>query len=512
MELALIRLIAQSACLASALWGCGNNPENQRAAGATTSAQAQAQAPTQAEPTLYGRWRITGINGSAPLKFDRTDASRAYLTFSQATYGGSTGCNSFGGTGLLVGRRWFGEPPMATQQGCAHLTAQEQAIMSIVSSGPAIAFQGPAEATLATALGSLRLRREAAPDVEAVEPAPMLLAGTAWEVRSIDGRPVGELSRRERARLSFDADRWKLDAGCSPLTGPWRQVGRAVTMELSSKQPSGCSPTLKAEDDAIRAMFRATPQYVVGHNREIVLGGGDHWLTGSFDPTLARKASDSLRGEWRVDAVDGVAPKAMPRPPSLTFGKSYYGVWDGCNHTEGIMLVVAGQLFTRGSGMSTLANCMPDPMRGRVPAIIGSNPRIAKTQSGGMALVAPSGTLRLTRLSSRTFGTHEDLGLRGPRRIALLSPSASLALHSGGKFTVELQCGKIQGEWRGGQPARFSPDPLERTASDCDRSPASEAFRMSQFFTGDILSATGPNRDIVLLVNEDRSIAGRVAD
>jgi hypothetical protein len=35
---------------------------------------------------------------------------------------------------------------------------------------------------------------------------------------------------------------------------------------------------------------------------------------------------------------------------------------------------------------------------------------------------------------------------------------------------------------------------------------------MSQFFTGDILSVTGPNRDIVLLVNEDQSIAGRVAD
>jgi hypothetical protein len=46
--------------------------------------------------------------------------------------------NSFGGTGLLVGRRWFGEPPMATQQGCSHLTAQEQAIMGIALSGPAI--------------------------------------------------------------------------------------------------------------------------------------------------------------------------------------------------------------------------------------------------------------------------------------------------------------------------------------------------------------------------------------
>jgi hypothetical protein len=35
---------------------------------------------------------------------------------------------------------------------------------------------------------------------------------------------------------------------------------------------------------------------------------------------------------------------------------------------------------------------------------------------------------------------------------------------------------------------------------------------LSQFFTGNVLAVTGPNRDIVLLVNEHRSIAGRTAD
>jgi hypothetical protein len=259
-------------------------------------------------------------------------------------------------------------------------------------------------------------------------------------------------------------------------------------------------------------MVAAGPQYVVGHNRELVMGGGDHWLTGRFDRTLVRDAANILLGQWRVEAVDGAAPKAMPRPPSLSFGKASYAVWDGCNHTEGILLVVAGQLFTRGSGMTTLANCMPDPMRGRVPAIVGSNPRIAKMENGGIALVAPSGTLRLKQLSSRGFGTHEQIGLRGPRTIMLLNPGARLVLQSGGRFAVELQCGKVEGGWRGGQPARFSPDPLERTAPGCDHSPGSDASRLSRFFTGDVLAVTGPNRDIVLLVNEDRSLAGRTAD
>jgi hypothetical protein len=77
---------------------------------------------------------------------------------------------------------------------------------------------------------------------------------------------------------------------------------------------------------------------------------------------------------------------------------------------------------------------------------------------------------------------------------------------------VELRCGRIEGDWRAGQPARFSPDPLERTAPGCDRSPRSEASRLTRFFTGDVLAVTGPNRDIVLLVNEDLSLAGRAAD
>jgi hypothetical protein len=85
-------------------------------------------------------------------------------------------------------------------------------------------------------------------------------------------------------------------------------------------------------------------------------------------------------------------------------------------------------------------------------------------------------------------------------------------LQSGNRFAIILDCGRIEGEWRGGQPARFSPDPLERNAPNCDVRVGSDAFRLGQFFTGNVLAITGPNRDIVLLVNEDESIAGRVAE
>jgi heat shock protein HslJ len=400
---------------------------------------------------------------------------------------------------------------MATEQGCGPLTDQERAIFDIVAGGPAAAFEGQDEVRLTSGAGSLRLRRQSDEDPEGPASEPMLLAGTAWEVSRIDGRPVGELNRRERARLTFEADRWTLDAGCAPLSGPWRQAGRTVTMKAVSSQPSSCSPLLKAEDSAIREMFAAAPQFVVGANREFVMAGGNHWMSAMFDRRLPSGA-ELLRGEWRIEAVDGAVPAAMPRPPSLIFGDSSYAIWDGCNHSEGIMLAVARQLFTRGSGVTTLASCVPDPLRSRIGAVLGNNPRIAKTDDRGLALVASTGTLRLTRLSERTFGRGEQLGLRAPRAIELLAPKGRLMLQSGNRFAISLDCGRIEGEWRGGQPARFSSGPLERTAPNCDTRPGSNAFRLGQFFTGNVLAITGPNRDIVLVVNEDRSIAGRVAE
>src|SRR4028118_1556870 len=90
----LIRLIlmVHSACLGSAVAGCSKSPESEAAAGASSSVQT----PSQAEPVLYGRWRITGINGTAPLQLSQSDeTNRPHLTFSRSRYDGSTGCNSF---------------------------------------------------------------------------------------------------------------------------------------------------------------------------------------------------------------------------------------------------------------------------------------------------------------------------------------------------------------------------------------------------------------------------------
>jgi len=496
-------LLLLQIALAALAAACGTASE-------TSGTRSSTEKPAaQAEQQLYGRWAIMAVNGSAPLRFDSSEAARPSLVFSPASYGGSTGCNSFSGTGLLVGNRWFGEPPMSTQQGCGHLEAQEGTIIGIVSGGPVVAYTGPGEVMLTAKAGSLRLQRQSAES--RADPEPMLLAGTRWEVIAIDGTWPGESGRREPRLLAFEADRWSLRGGCGTLSGTWRQGERRVEMAVTSPQLTDCAPADRDADARLRALFTGGPHYAAGPNRELVMGAGDHWLAARFDRSLDRSGEARLIGQWRIESVDGARPAASERPASLIFGKASYAIWDGCNHSEGILLAHAGQLFTRSSGVSTLALCAPDPLRARIRGIVAANPRIAGTGTRGLALVASQGTLRLSRMSARPFGTGEELGLRPPRTIALLEPEARLTLRPR-RFTIELPCGRIEGDWRGGQPARFSPDPIERTAPRCDPKPGSDASRLGQFFTGNVLAVTGPNRDIVLLVNEGRSLPARVAD
>jgi heat shock protein HslJ len=503
LRLALLLPLAWTALFAS---GCGAATEESRASATKAPAGAKAVAPT-----LYGRWRIVAVNGSPPLTFGG-EAEHPSLVFSPSRFGGSTGCNSFGGTGLLVGERWFGEPPMATQQGCGALTAQESAIMGIAAGGPSISFAGADEAELRSPLGLIRLRREAPDEPAPAERHPMLLAGSAWELRAVDGSPPDSSRPPERRVLRFEEDRWTLNGACRPLSGRWRQQGADLRMEIDAASAGRCAPEATATDRRLRSAIAGLRNYVVGPNRELVIGGAGHWLVGQFDAAALKEDKALLVGEWRVESVDGQKPMQSPRPPSLIFGNSSFAFWDGCNHSEGIQIVLSRQLFTRGSGASTLASCPADPLRSRIGSVLGSNPRIAKTKEGSLSLVAATGTLHLSRMSARRFGTREQLGLRAPATIELLKPRGRLMLLASNRFAIMLDCGRIEGEWRGGQPARFSPGPAERTAPACDSRPGSDAFRVGQFFTGNVHAVTGPNRDIVLLVNENESIAGRIGD
>ncbi|HEX8568726.1 MAG TPA: META domain-containing protein [Caulobacteraceae bacterium] len=466
----------------------------------------------RAAPSLYARWSVLEVNGR-PARTLRSESERPEVSFSPSGYGGSTGCNSFGGMGLLVGNRWFADPAMATQQGCGELDQQESAIFTVLAGGPVLTWEGADVAVLRTADGTLRLRRlgPLPPEREPSSP-PMLMAGTRWDLRTVDGAPIDPRAKQP-PRLTFEADRWTLEAPCSTRSGAWRQEEGAVVVEPATVSTSrACADALAGPGEALARAVEGRLSYVVGPNGEFVLAGRDHWVVGWGDPTFGGEAT-LLHGQWRVASVDGAVPPASERPAELGFGPGAFAVWDGCRHSEGVAIALERRLFTHGSGAVTAANCPADPVRAKINAVVAASPRIATTADGGLALVSRAGTLRLRRTSARAFGTGVETRLRTGRAFDLMTGGdpARLTLGPGDRFTLTMACGTVQGRWRtntfpGGSYARFGPD---RPAFDCENDPT--ARRVQGFFMGDVHAAIGPNKDIALFVNRRDAMPARVA-
>lgn len=89
---------------------------------------------------LAGAWRVVALGNAAPRSLDegRTKPRLPCLLFSGTGYGGTTGCNHFGGLGLLEGGRYYTAPGPQTAMGCGDLMAQEEAITGLLAASPRI--------------------------------------------------------------------------------------------------------------------------------------------------------------------------------------------------------------------------------------------------------------------------------------------------------------------------------------------------------------------------------------
>jgi heat shock protein HslJ len=485
-----------------------------------------AEAPTKASVSaagaelakalsLHGAWRITGVNGAPTRTYASNAGERPSVEFQSGRYGGHSGCNSFGGHGLAIGDRWLAESPTATQQGCTDLEAQEQGIFSILAGGPTVTWKGPDAAELRTSAGGrLNLERTGPPSIDTGPSAPpMLLAGTRWELWASDGVRLMAAAGREPIRLSFEAERWTLDTPCGPRAGGWRQAEGAVVLQAGAVTTRSCSEHQVRTAEALTRTLVGELRYVVGPNGEFVLASAEHWATGQRDLKLGAEEPDLLSGRWRVTSVNGGTPPAGERPAEVALGPGFFGVWDGCRHSEGVAIALQRQLFTHGSGVVTAANCPESPVRTKINAVVTSSPRVARTAGGGLALVSRAGVLRLERTSSQPFGVGVQTRLRSGTAFDLPAGpgrGARLTLGPGDRFSLALSCTTIQGRWRNerspwGDYARFGPD---GPPPDCADSPDEEP--LYGFFMGDVHAAIGPNRDIALFVSNGQSRPARV--
>lgn len=245
--------------------------------------------PMLTPEALAGAWRIVTVNRVAPRSMGEDAGGRRIpsLFFSAAGYGGTSGCNFFGGSGLLEGDRYYTAPGPQTVMGCGDMTAQEDAITGLLQISPQVSLRADGTAALTGGDKSMVLRRD--PTLSkgwrgVMTGRPYRLAGTNLRIRSIDGRWLTPRSQEDSRPLSFKAGQWSGRAACAMLSGSWRQDGdRIVLTEPTVTTEQLCPPAEAEIDAALGALLEARPRFAVGPNGKILIAGGGHWLVGEAE-------------------------------------------------------------------------------------------------------------------------------------------------------------------------------------------------------------------------------------
>jgi heat shock protein HslJ len=239
---------------------------------------------------LTGEWRIVSIDGQKvrppAANLDKRPAS---ISFAPPFYGGSAGCNSLGGIGVIDGGHYFTAPGPQTLIGCPpDLMKLETAWNQTMRANPAI---------LSTGRGSWQLRggghmldlADRRPSV--IRPMPILesLAGTGWNLLEVDGHRLGYEPHATR-KLSFSRGVWCATDGCRTAHARFRQTaGRIVPASAELAQAAGRCKSDAAHIGTIARLMAAPAHYVTGPNGEFLMAGSGHWLVASRDGPPAGK-------------------------------------------------------------------------------------------------------------------------------------------------------------------------------------------------------------------------------
>lgn len=228
---------------------------------------------------MFGRWRILAIDGKPPV--GRADRERTpYIGFFENTAGGTVGCNSFGGLGLLADGRYAIHSWSGTAIGCpGALGDQEQAVSELFRARPAVTVRGDNRLFIKSEEHSLELERSGPNQGPPVPAGSNELTGTNWQVVMMD---VSEAADDPKNRyLRFLADQWQATVSCATLNGSWKREGnRLIVGDQIGTTEQNCPPRFARIDDAFAEMMQADPRFLVGPNGELLIAGGGHALTG----------------------------------------------------------------------------------------------------------------------------------------------------------------------------------------------------------------------------------------
>ena len=483
---------------------------------------AAAQASEQLdEVELHGRWRIVELDGRTlnTIAEDRASERMPHVVFSAGTYGGNTGCNAFGGLGVLHGDRYYAGPAMQTAIGCGDLDAQESAIIGLLTGAPHISLRPDSSLTLANREHSMLLRRD-----EAVATPPgaawtgtRVLAGTHWAISEVDGRRIPE---GQQWMLTFEADDWSLTGRCGRRGGRWRQVGGMV-VATAADAVSRCAVAEARIDSTIVDLLLARPRFATGPNGEFLLGGGGHWVVGERPRNALSDDSPSLSGNWQITAINGQPPLANAGS-RLAFGATGYSGSAGCNSMQGYYLAYAGRFYSAPPMQTEMACVGPVAAQEELVAkILASGPRVASAGDAEIEILSESGSLRLRRDGEAEWAPEGQAWSGEPVEAELTmiggtalqnhysEPVTQLEL-SPGRFQIRTGCGRMGGIWRQrGSALEFYTDAEPEPRGECASALAQRHHEFMRMFNGPARAQIGASGEL-LIAGEQLWLAGRV--
>lgn len=225
---------------------------------------------------LEGRWRVLSIDGRPPVS--RSDGERApVLSFSAYEFGGTVGCNGFGGYGLLADGRYATHGWVSDAMAClGPLGDQEEAVRGLFLGLPRIRILNGKRVRLESASHAVELERAGANSDARPSAGPGDLAGTTWRVETLDGN-----ESMPARPLRFTPTTWSGSAACATLYGTWRRAGDRILVgpDIATTEQN-CPPDHARIDKAFAELMSSNPRYLVGPNGELLIAGGGHALAG----------------------------------------------------------------------------------------------------------------------------------------------------------------------------------------------------------------------------------------
>ncbi len=362
-----------------------------------------------ARAQMDGRWIITSFDGKKPsaLQEDSGGQRNPEFTFGPNGYGGTSGCNSLGGLGVLKGDRYYTAIGPQTVMGCfGTVLEQEKALHELFRSSPKVSLSGDDLMTL-TGGGHKIMFEKKLGLVGEEQFDPLLLAGTRWLILSIDGQYQTARNQADRRPLSFDAKSWQARPICARLSGKWAQSGWNLNFGATTTNKQGCAQNETVQDTAIRELFASNPKFSSGPNGELLIAGGGHWMQLDNDRAETAKDMPSLSGSWDITSLDGRELVRFEHldvgAPRMDFGATVYGGSTGCNNIIGNYIAREGRLYT-GPGPTTQQGCANlAEQENRIYELLRNAPNIALS-GDAIALVDRKGSMTLRRTSRAGTG------------------------------------------------------------------------------------------------------------